>query len=103
MTRFRAGLLSACSLRLVSVMFYVEFGCLAGVVSCVLMMSMRRVCVMGGGLVVARVMVLGRFAVMSRRVLVMLCCFLMVLGGLLRHGSSVWKSLTAATKLAGHY
>jgi hypothetical protein len=85
----------------VPVVLDVKFGCLAGVMSCVLMMPMRGVCVMGSDFVVSRLMVLGRFAMMSRRVLVMLRCFVMMLCGLFRHSSSVWKSRTAARKLAG--
>jgi len=86
---FLAGLLGASSPGFVSVVLYVKFGCLAGVMSCVLMMTMGGVCVMGSGFVVACLMVFGRFAMMSRRVLVMLGCFVMMLCGLLRHGSSV--------------
>jgi len=86
---FLAGLLGASGPGFVSVVLYVKFGCLVGVMSCVLKMSVGGVCVMGSAFVVACLMVFGRFAMMSRRVLVVLGCFMMMLCGLFRHGSSV--------------
>jgi hypothetical protein len=73
----------------VSVVLDVEFRCLTGMMGRVFMMAMSAVCVMRGEFEIACLMVLGRFAMMSRRVLVMLGCFMVVLCGLFRHSSSV--------------
>lgn len=48
-------------------------------------MPVRRVGVMGGRFVVTGFVVPGGFAMMARRVLMMLRCFMVVLGCLLRH------------------
>jgi hypothetical protein len=66
----------------------VEFSRLASMVSGVLMMAMGRVCMMAGGFVVARVMVLCCFMMMPSRVLVVLGCLAMMFCRLLRHSSS---------------
>ncbi|MGH9773539.1 MAG: hypothetical protein ACRD50_01170 [Candidatus Acidiferrales bacterium] len=67
------------SFRLVPVVLDVKLGCLGGVVSRMVMMALSCVCVMGGRFMVARFVVFGGFAMMSRRVLVMFCCFAMML------------------------
>lgn len=64
---------------LVSVVLDVEFSCFGGVVRRVLAMAMRKVGVMGRGLIIARLVVLGGFAMMSGRVLVMFGCLEMML------------------------
>lgn len=62
-----------------AVVLSVELCRLARVMHRVLMMAVRGVRVMAGGFVVARLMVPGRFVMMSRRVLVMLGCLAMML------------------------
>ena len=57
----------------------VQFGRFGGVMGCVMRMPLRRVCVVSGCLVVTRLMVPGGFAMVLGRVLVVLCCFDVVL------------------------
>jgi hypothetical protein len=52
---------------------------------------------MSGSLMSARFMVLGGFLVVSRRVFVMLCCFVMVFRCLLGHGFSPMDRLDSGT------
>jgi hypothetical protein len=58
----------------------VQFRGLGGVVGCVVRVSLRRVGVMCGCLVVTRLMMPCGFAMVPRRVLVVFRCFVMVLG-----------------------
>jgi hypothetical protein len=73
------------SLRFVPVVRDVQFGGFAGVMSRLDVMSMRRVSVVGGRLVVACLVVLRRFAMMPGRVIVMFCCLIVMFCRLLRH------------------
>lgn len=71
------------------VMLGVKFGCFAGVMHRVLMMAIRGVGVMRGEMMVAGFVMARCFAMMPRGVLVMFRCFVVMLGCLLRHGSSL--------------
>jgi hypothetical protein len=53
------------------------------VVRCVMVMTVRQLCVVRGGLVFARFVVSGRFFVVSCRMFVMFCRFMMMLSCLL--------------------
>jgi hypothetical protein len=66
----------------------VRLGCFGCMVRCVKMMRLRCVRVMRCGLVLTRLVVLGRLAMMARRVIVVLGRRLVMLRRLLRHGSS---------------
>jgi hypothetical protein len=54
---------------------------------CMMQMTLRRVAVMRGGLVISRLVVHSRFAMMPRGVFVVLGCLVMMLCCLLGHGS----------------
>jgi hypothetical protein len=69
-------------------MLNVKFRGFSRVVHSVVKMPLRTVRMMRGGFVIAVLMVAGGFAVMSRSVLVVLSGFVMMLCGVLRHGSS---------------
>jgi len=69
-------------------MLHVCFGCLNGMVGCVVEMPLGAMGVMGCCFVGARLVVLGRFAMMARRVLVVLGRLAMVLSCLLGHAFS---------------
>lgn len=71
--------------RFVPVVLNVGFGCLGGVVGGVVQVALRRVRVVGGRLVVAGFMMLGGFAMVRRRMLVVFGCLKMVLRCLFRH------------------
>jgi hypothetical protein len=60
-------------------MFNVQLGCFFGVMRCVVRVPLRRVCVMSGYRVVAFFVMLGGFAMVNRRVLVVRCCLVMML------------------------
>jgi hypothetical protein len=59
-------------------MFNVQFGCFGGVMGCVMRVPLRRVRVMRGYRVVAFLVVLGGFAMVNCRVLVVRCCLVMM-------------------------
>jgi hypothetical protein len=59
-------------------MFNVQFGCFGGVMGCVMRVPLRRVRVMRGYRVVAFLVMLGGFAMVNRRVLVVLRCLVMM-------------------------
>jgi hypothetical protein len=80
--------LSARCLRLFPVMLDVVLCRFRRVMRRVVRMPLRGVCVVRGGLVVALFMVCCRFAMMTRRVFVVLRCLMMMLCRLLRHSSS---------------
>jgi hypothetical protein len=80
--------LCARSLRFVSVMLHMKLGCFGRMVSSVLRMSVSRVCVMSGRLVIARLVMLGGVPMMFRCACVVLRCLMMVFGCLFRHISS---------------
>jgi hypothetical protein len=63
----------------VSVVLNVEFGRFGGVMGCVVGVPLRRVGVVGGCLVVTRLMMPGGFQMVLRRVLVVFRCLNMVL------------------------
>jgi hypothetical protein len=72
----------------VAVVFYVCLGRFRAMVRCVVQVSLCAMGVMSGCFVGARLMVLGRFAMMPCGVFVMLGCLVMVLGCLLGHRCS---------------
>lgn len=53
----------------------------------ILLVSVRRLCVVRGLLVIARFVLLRRLLVMARRLLMMFGCLAVMLGGLFRHGA----------------
>jgi hypothetical protein len=61
-----------------SVILDMRFSCLRSVVHCVFMVTTGYVCVMSSRLVFSCFMMFSGFLVVSGRVLVMLCCFMMV-------------------------
>jgi hypothetical protein len=63
----------------------VQFRRLFGVMNCVMGVSLRRVSVVRGGLVIASLVMPGGFAMVFRRVVVVVRCVLVVLRCLLRH------------------
>jgi hypothetical protein len=67
-------------------MFHMELRCFSGMVSCVMGMPIRCMCVMSRRFVLAGFVMPGGMAVMFRRALVMRGCLLMVLSSLFRHG-----------------
>jgi len=75
----------ACRPGLLSVMFCVELGCLGGVMRRVVQVPLGRVRVVRGCFVVSALVVLGGLTMMSRGVVVVFCCLVMVFGCLLRH------------------
>jgi hypothetical protein len=75
-------------LGLVAVMLDVCLGCFGAVVGGVVEMSLCAMGVMGRCFVAAGLMVAGRFAMMLRRVLVMVGCQVMMLGCCFGHGES---------------
>jgi len=78
---------SSCTISLlVSMVLDVQLCCFAGVMGCVMCVSIRRVCVVSGCLMVTRLMMPGGFAMVLCRVLVVLRCFDVVLCCLFGHG-----------------
>jgi hypothetical protein len=71
------------------VVFDVGFGGFRGVVRGVMMMAMRQVRVMRGEMMIAGFVMARGFAMMPGSVLVVFGCFVMMLGGLLGHKSSL--------------
>ncbi len=71
------------------VLFDVNLGRLSGVVRCVMVVSLSRVRVVRGGLMVACFVVLCSFAMVPGSVFVMLCCLVVVLRGFPGHISSL--------------
>ncbi len=61
-------------------MLDVQFCGFGGMMGCVVRVSLRRVGVVGGCLVVTRLMMPGGFAMVLRRVLVVCCCVVIVFG-----------------------
>jgi hypothetical protein len=84
----RAGLVAGGS-RLFAVVLDVKFGGFGGVVSSVLMMAVCEMRVMASEMMIRSFMVLCGLAMMTRGVVVMFCCFVVMLGGLLGHESSL--------------
>jgi hypothetical protein len=66
----------------------VSFCCFASVVVCELCMAVREMSVMSSRFRISGLVVLSRLSVMFRCVLMVFCCFRMVLGYLLCHSSS---------------
>lgn len=63
-----------------AVRLYVSFGGMLGVLGSVRVVAMRRVCMVGGFFVVARCVMLGGFAMMACRMLMMLSGLVVVMG-----------------------
>jgi hypothetical protein len=63
-----------------------KLGCFSSMVSCVMGMSIRCMCVMSRRFVLAGFVMPGGMAVMFRRALVMRGCLVVVLSSLFRHG-----------------
>jgi hypothetical protein len=74
--------------RLVTVMLDVELGGFGGMMRRMVGVPCGGVRMMSGLFMVARFMMPGGFAMMPGRVFVMVCCFLVMLCGLLGHKSS---------------
>jgi len=73
------------SAGLVSVVLGVGFGCFGCVMGCVMQMPLGCVCVVGGRLVIAFLVVSGGLAMMASRMLMVLGCFVMAFCRLLGH------------------
>jgi hypothetical protein len=75
----------SCATWLVSMVLDVQFRRLFGVMKCVMGVSLRRVGVVRGGLVVASLVMPGGFAMVLRRLVVVVRCVLVVFRCLLGH------------------
>jgi len=72
-----------------AVVLGVKFGCFGGVMHSVLMMAIGGVGMMRGEMMIAGFVMARGFAMMTGRVFVMFGCFVMMLGCLLGHRSSL--------------
>jgi hypothetical protein len=86
-----AGVLASGSVRLsvFAVVFRVRLGGFSGVVRCVVKVTLCEVSVMRGSFVLSRFMMRSGVTMVPGGVLVVFCCFVMVLCGLFGHGFSL--------------